>query len=161
MVRWEVMERILRKTLRGGRFSDVSPKHSATMSRIRSKGNKTTEARLRAALVRSGIRGWKLHPKDVFGSPDFYFEKERLAIFVDGCFWHGCPRCGHTPRVRTAFWRTKFERNQIRAKVVRRRLRAAGIRAIRLWEHDLLDLPTSTWRITRLLQGGAGHNALK
>lgn len=107
------------------------------MSSIRGKSNITTERTLRLALVRAGIAGWQLHRKDVPGSPDFYFPGHALAIFADGCFWHGCPRCGHIPRTRHSFWRAKISLNQLRDRRNKRRLTRRGIHVIRFWEHDL------------------------
>ena len=66
------------------------------MSRIRSLGNKKTEFALVALLKAHHITGWRRH-QPVFGKPDFIFRAHRLAIFVDGCFWHGCPRCYKRP----------------------------------------------------------------
>ena len=131
------MERILRRKLKNGRFLNVPPERSHLMGRVRSKGNVSTERSFRLALVRARIRGWVLHPKNVFGTPDFYFPRERVAVFVDGCFWHGCKRCGHIPRTRSAFWRTKFERNRTRSMLVRTTLERAGVRALRFWEHEV------------------------
>jgi DNA mismatch endonuclease (patch repair protein) len=82
------MERILRRKLKGGRFLNVTAERSRLMGRIRSRGNLSTEQSFRLALVRARIRGWVLHPKIIFGTPDFYFPEERLAVFIDGCFWH-------------------------------------------------------------------------
>src|SRR5437868_558188 len=120
------------------------------MSLIRSSGNKTTESKLRLALVRNGVRGWTLHRRDVFGTPDFYFQKQKLAIFVDGCFWHGCLKCGHIPKTRKAFWSAKFQRNQDRARTVKRILSGAGIRTLRVWEHELKESCTAVDRIKTL-----------
>jgi DNA mismatch endonuclease (patch repair protein) len=67
-------------------------------------------------------------------SVDFVFRRERVAIFVDGCFWHGCPRHATMPRGNRAFWKAKLERNKARDHAVTRALRAAGWRVIRIWE---------------------------
>lgn len=133
------MEKKLRQKLKGGDFRNVPKDRSKTMSRIRGKGNKTTEAKFRFALVSAGIRGWKLHPKNIPGSPDIYFPSEKLAIFLDGCFWHGCPRCGHIPKTRTDFWREKFKRNKARDKKTTLRLNAMGISVLRFWEHEIVN----------------------
>ena len=69
--------------------------------------------------------------------PDFIFRQARLAVFVDGCFWHGCPRHGTKPKSNAAFWRKKISRNQARDRLVTRTLRRAGWRVLRIWEHDL------------------------
>jgi DNA mismatch endonuclease (patch repair protein) len=69
--------------------------------------------------------------------PDFVFTARRLAVFVDGCFWHGCPRHGTRPRGNAAFWRAKFRRNRERDRRDTRNLRRAGWKVLRLWEHEL------------------------
>ena len=69
--------------------------------------------------------------------PDFVFAKQRLAVFVDGCFWHGCPRHGTKPKGNAAFWKKKLERNRARDREVNRALRRAGWRVMRIWEHEL------------------------
>src|SRR5437868_6988933 len=107
------------------------------MSAIRGKHTRSTEGALRMALTRAGIKGWKLHPTDLAGKPDIYFPKLKLAIFVDGCFWHGCARCGHIPRTRSSFWAAKIERNKQRDRAAVRALKASGINVIRVWEHSL------------------------
>jgi DNA mismatch endonuclease, patch repair protein len=145
------MERILRNKLFTGKFRNVSKVRSYTMSRIRSKGNKTTESKFRLVLVRAGIRGWKVQVQDVFGAPDFYFSREKIAVFVDGCFWHGCTKCGHLPKTRSAFWKTKFERNRKRSRDVKRVLRQQRIRVYRIWEHELLNPAMTLIRIKQLL----------
>lgn len=131
------MEKFLRTKLVGGGFVGVDPERSRLMGRVRSRGNRSTEKVFRSALVRAGICGWILHPKEVFGTPDFYFSRAMLAVFVDGCFWHGCKKCGHIPKTRSSFWRAKFERNKARRTLVRARLNDAGIKVIRFWEHQL------------------------
>jgi DNA mismatch endonuclease (patch repair protein) len=106
------MERKLRKTLKGGKFENVPPVRSRTMAAIRGKHNRSTELSLRMAFVRAGIRGWETNVRELPGQPDFFFRKHLLAIFVDGCFWHGCPKCGHYPKTRSAFWKMKILRNK-------------------------------------------------
>jgi DNA mismatch endonuclease (patch repair protein) len=145
------MERRLSALLPGGKFEGVTPTRSRSMARIRSKGNATTEQTLRMALVRSGVRGWSLHAA-LAGKPDFYFPINRVAIFVDGCFWHGCKRCGHVPKTRTEFWNAKLRRNQERDRRVARQLRAEGVRVIRVWEHRLNN-PRLLARTTLYIQG--------
>jgi G:T-mismatch repair DNA endonuclease (very short patch repair protein) len=71
--------------------------------------------------------------------PDFYFAQNGLAVFVDGCFWHGCERCGHLPSKNAAFWKAKIERNRQRDHEKTRALIAAGIKVLRFWEHELRD----------------------
>jgi DNA mismatch endonuclease (patch repair protein) len=131
------MERRLKSKLPNGEFVGVTLERSRIMSAIRGKSNKTTEVRLRMALVRHGIAGWTLRPGTLQGNPDFFFPKPRVAIFVDGCFWHCCPRCGHTPKTRSQFWSAKLERNKQRDRLTSRLLKKMGVHVIRIWEHDL------------------------
>lgn|SRR6266700_7731898 len=130
------MERYLRLKLRGGHFGHVSAKRSLAMGKIRGRNNRTTEVRLRYALVRAGIGGWRLHVA-LPGRPDFYFIKKRIAIFVDGCFWHGCPNCGHIPRTNRAFWRAKIERNQQRAAKWDCILQKDKVLVLHIWECEI------------------------
>jgi DNA mismatch endonuclease, patch repair protein len=109
---------------------------SALMSKVRSKGAKSTEKCVESALVDHGIGGWTLHAKNVPGSPDFYFAEYRLALFVDGCFWHACPRCGRIPKSRVEFWSRKIAENRRRDERTRRRIRRSGYHVMRVWEHE-------------------------
>ena len=111
-------------------------RRSEVMSRIRSRGNKATELALMRVFRAHGITGWRRR-QGVFGKPDFVFPKLRLAVFVDGCFWHGCPRHGTKPRHNAAFWGKKFARNKARDRLVTRTLRQSGWRVLRIWEHEL------------------------
>ena len=108
-------------------------KRSAVMALIRSRGNRATELRLIALMREHGISGWRRNAR-VFGKPDFVFRVEKLAVFVDGCFWHGCPRHGTMPAGNRAFWKAKLARNAARDREVTRTLRKAGGRVIRVWE---------------------------
>lgn len=111
-------------------------KRSEVMARIRSRGNKNTELALMRVFRAHGITGWRRH-QPVFGKPDFVFSKLRLAVFVDGCFWHACPSHSRVPAGNRTFWRKKLARNQARDRLVNRVLRAKGWRVIRIWEHAL------------------------
>jgi DNA mismatch endonuclease (patch repair protein) len=111
-------------------------KRSEVMSRIRGRGNKDTEITLAKLLRRYRITGWRRNKK-IFGKPDFIFQKLKLAIFVDGCFWHGCSKHGTQPRGNRSFWKNKFVRNKTRDRLVTRTLRAQGWRVLRIWEHEL------------------------
>jgi DNA mismatch endonuclease, patch repair protein len=111
-------------------------KRSEVMSRIRSRGNKDTEQALAKIFRRQRISGWRRN-QSVFGKPDFVFRKLKLAVFVDGCFWHRCPIHGTQPKGNRSFWKMKFLRNRTRAQLVNRILRLAGWRVLRIWEHEL------------------------
>ena len=110
------MQRVLREILAGGKFKDVSAQRAQHMrSSIRSKGNRSTERRLRAYLIQAKVRGWTVHPKDIPGTPEFVFRAEQIAVFTDGCFWHGCPRCGKSPKANASYWSKKIQLNIERA----------------------------------------------
>ena len=111
-------------------------KRSEVMSRIRSHGNKDTELRLTGIFRANGISGWRRH-QPVFGKPDFVFSKLRLAVFVDGCFWHGCPNHSTKPKCNRVFWEKKLTANKERDRLVNRTLRRKGWKVVRIWEHEL------------------------
>lgn len=115
-----------------------SLERSDRMSRVRSKANRSTEAIVAARLSKMGVVGWTQNDKSVTGCPDFHFPVARIAIFVDGCFWHACPRCRRrTPRNNRAFWFKKINDNRRRDNRVRRALRARGYKVLRVWEHEV------------------------
>ena len=111
-------------------------KRSAVMAAIKSRGNRDTEAALAGIFRRRHITGWRRN-QPLLGKPDFTFRRERVAVFVDGCFWHGCPRHGRRPDSNVDYWRMKLERNKARDRAVTRGLREAGWMVIRIWEHEL------------------------
>lgn len=111
-------------------------KRSEVMSRIRGRGNKDTELALAKLFRARRITGWRRN-RPVFGKPDFIFPKLKLAIFVDGCFWHGCPKHATKPKNNRAFWRRKLSANKARDGIVTRTLRRKGWRVLRVWEHEL------------------------
>ena len=121
------------------------------MSRIRGKGNKSTEVRLIKLFREHGITGWRRHQK-LPGKPDFLFRRERLAVFVDGCFWHGCPRCYRIPKQNAEFWETKIGGNQKRDRKVSRQLRKLGWSVCRIWECRLKNPDSVIRRIQRMRQ---------
>ncbi len=116
------------------------------MARIRGSGNKATELRLMAIFKEHGITGWR-RKAAVFGKPDFVFSKLKLAVFVDGCFWHGCPIHATQPKTNAKFWREKIARNQARDALVTRTLRRAGWRVLRIWEHELRGWDAARQRV--------------
>ena len=112
-------------------------KRSEVMSRIRSRGNKKTELAMVSFLRKHGMTGWRRH-QPLPGTPDFLFPKLKLAVFVDGCFWHGCPKHCRLPKKNRVFWADKFAANKTRDRLVTRTLRARGWRVLRVWEHELV-----------------------
>ncbi len=111
-------------------------KRSEIMSLVRSTGNKCTERVLARFFRDHGIRGWRRN-YPLFGKPDFVFPKQRLAVFVDGCFWHGCPKHGSLPSTNRLYWLKKLSRNKSRDRLVAKALRTSGWRVMHVWEHAL------------------------
>jgi len=100
--------------------------------------NTSAELALRRALSNAGVRGYRLHDSRVAGKPDLVFSRGKLAVFVDGCFWHGCPSCYRQPKTNQQYWTMKVQRNMDRDRKVNELCQAAGWRVLRLWEHEVL-----------------------
>jgi len=114
----------------------IRAKRSQVMTAIRSTGNKDTEQRLAAILRIHGLTGWRRH-QPLPGRPDFLFRRERVAVFVDGCFWHGCREHCRMPKTSLGYWNPKIARNKRRDQEVKALLRRQGWRVYRIWEHTL------------------------
>jgi DNA mismatch endonuclease (patch repair protein) len=133
-------------------------KRSATMARVRSLDNRSTERRLIAIFRANRISGWRRNSK-LFGRPDFVFPRDRIALFVDGDFWHGHPVLFRLPRQNQDYWRNKITRNRERDRLVNRTLRSAGWRVLRIWEHQLTIKREArvVARLRRWLASGRGR----
>jgi DNA mismatch endonuclease (patch repair protein) len=119
------------------RIDTVSPeKRSEIMRAVKGQGNKDTELVLARLLRQNEIIGWRRHRK-LFGSPDFIFRGEKVAMFVDGCFWHRCSKHCRMPKSNRIYWKRKIASNKDRDRLVTRTLRKAGWRVLRIWEHEL------------------------
>ncbi|MFH1389609.1 MAG: very short patch repair endonuclease, partial [Candidatus Margulisiibacteriota bacterium] len=101
-----------------------------------------------------GIKGLKSHVRALPGVPDIVYAKEKVAIFVNGCFWHRCPKCGlKLPKSHKPFWRLKFSKNEARDKKNIKLLRKKGWAAITVWECEIKkDNPKVVKRIERALE---------
>ncbi len=132
-------------------------KRSEVMSLIRSHGNKATELRLIEVFKLHRITGWRRR-QALFGKPDFVFRRERVAVFVDGCYWHRHPGCSSAsnPKSRREFWLPKFASNVARDKLVMRTLKRSGWRVVRIWECQLTTRHSSraAMRVRRALDSG-------
>ena len=111
-------------------------KRSEIMRAVKSSGNKSTELKLIALFKNNGISGWR-RKYPVKGHPDFVFLDRKVAIFVDGCFWHG-HSCRHWPRTNEEFWRKKIEGNTIHDLAITKRFEDRGWQVFRIWECELL-----------------------
>lgn len=119
---------------------------SRLMSRVRTR-NTAPELQLRHAMWAAGLRGWRLHPKGVLGHPDVAWLGLRVAVFVDGAFWHGHP--DYYRGQSGAFWDTKIARNRARDERVTAELAALGWRVVRIWDFELQeDLAASVMRVS-------------
>lgn len=108
---------------------------SEQMARVR-RTETAPELALRRALWRRGLR-YRLHPA-LPGTPDLAFMSARVAVFVDGCFWHGCPEHYTAPKANADFWSAKIEANRSRDARVDAQLIELGWRSVRLWEHVVM-----------------------
>lgn len=125
-------------------------KRSEVMSLVRGRGNKDTELVLVRLFRQNKIKGWRRHTS-LPGRPDFTFRKHRLTLFVDGCFWHGCPKHRRIPKSNRAFWTRKIFGNIERDKKVFRLLCKLGWKVLRIWEHELRDEERVLKRVQRLI----------
>jgi DNA mismatch endonuclease (patch repair protein) len=129
---------------------------SIVMTHIRGRDT-GPELRLRTALRSEGVRGYRISPKDIPGSPDITFTKQRIAVFVDGCFWHRCPLCYREPSSNIEFWRQKLSRNVERDRTVDSNLMGMGWKVMRLWEHEIKANPEAAAGKVLMLLGRLCH----
>lgn len=160
-------------------MSDVfdKVKRSDVMSRIRGKGNQSTELRLAAAFKTGCLKGWRRHillkpqvaPYDLIPTekpyrltvrPDFVFRAQKLAVFVDGCFWHRCPLHGAKPVANAEFWEKKLAGNVLRDLKATRALEAAGWKVVRVWEHELSDVAAIVCTISNFLEARSARSKM-
>lgn len=120
-------------------------KRSDVMSKIKSKGNMSTEIPFLRSLRKNGIKGWRRHmaikASEGRSVPDFVFPREKIAVFVDGCFWHSCPEHGTTPKSNRDFWLKKLKSNEKRDRRMTRILKKEGWKVFRFWEHSVKKNP--------------------
>lgn len=109
---------------------------SRIMASVRSRDTKSTELKFLSLLKEKNIDGWR-RKYSLTGNPDFVFPRLRIAIFIDGCFWHGCPSHCRMPSSNIDYWNSKIEKNKIRDKKITKTLRIKGWQVIRIWEHEI------------------------
>ena len=110
-----------------------------TMRAVKGKGTKL-ELRLFAMLAGMRVNGWRKNANYVEGKPDVVFLDKKVAIFIDGCFWHGCPICNRKlPETNRDYWTGKIDRNVELANIYNHKLADSGWTIIRIWEHELND----------------------
>lgn len=131
----------------------VSPqKRSQIMASVHSKDTRP-EIALRKALWQAGVRGYRLD-RDLLGRPDLTFKAHRVAVFVDGCFWHGCPKCYRQPTNNKDYWIVKIANNRKRDRQVSEKLASQGWTVVRLWEHEIRE---NTQRCIERIKQALGH----
>lgn len=143
----QASDRSLAADARAATESDRYPYPSRPSVTAVMKGNRKTDTKpevaLRSALHRSGARFHKDQNVKVDGRRairvDIVFSRAKLAVFVDGCFWHRCPDHGTEPRSNTSYWGPKLERNVMRDRDTDERLRKAGWAVLRIWEHERVE----------------------
>lgn len=131
----------------------LSPeRRSWLMSRVQSK-NTLAELRVRTVAHRLGLR-FRLHRKDLAGSPDLVFPKFRIAIFVHGCFWHRHPECpkASIPKSNSEFWMQKFDANRRRDVLAIEKLQQSGWRVEVIWECETRDAERLADRIKEIFE---------
>jgi len=125
-------------------------KRSEVMAKIRGRGNKATEAVLAKLLRLHKLTGWR-RQAGLPGKPDFAFRQQRLAVFVDGCFWHGCAKHCRMPSSNQSYWRPKVARNKTRDQLVTAKLRKCGWRVLRILQHELRHPDRVLFRLRKAL----------
>jgi len=124
-------------------------KRSWIMAQVKSKDNRSTERILMSILRASKLSGWRRH-YPIFGKPDFAFPRQKVAVFVDGIFWHGHPSKCRVPQANHEYWLKKIGRNVARDRLVTRTLKAKGWKVIRIWEYAI-SKPSTVTRLRKAL----------
>lgn len=133
---------------------------SRIMTAVRSDGKSRTEIEFGQLLTAAGARGYRKQWRVHGSKPDFAWPGRKVAIFVDGCFWHGCTRCKSLPTSNVEFWRTKIEGNRRRDRRVTRALRRQGWKVIRIWECHIRR-SSSIQRVTEVVNSQYSISARK
>ncbi len=119
---------------------NLTPKdRRKTMRAVKGKRTKL-EKRLFSMLAGMRLKGWKQNMANITGKPDVVFVDQKVVIFVDGCFWHGCPVCQRKlPQTNCEYWESKISRNVELAKSYNKQLRSDGWTIVRIWEHEITN----------------------
>ncbi|MEX2368848.1 MAG: very short patch repair endonuclease [Candidatus Paceibacterota bacterium] len=120
-----------------------------TMKAVRS-ANTSLERRFFSTLSERDLEGLSFHRDDIFGHPDIVHETGRIAIFLDSCFWHACPKHLQIPASNTEYWKRKIRRNKSRDREVTRRLERQGWLVLRIWGHSVKNQRSRRWWATRI-----------
>ena len=122
------------------------------MRAVKGKGTKL-EKRLWAMLAGMRLKGWKKNDETITGKPDVVFTNQRVAVFIDGCFWHGCPHCQRKlPKTNREYWERKIKHNVELAQLHNEQLQRDGWIIVRIWEHEMADAVIIRARILHALK---------
>lgn len=118
------------------------------------KGKRTSlERRLHSMLAARHVKGWHSNEASLPGKPDFVFPEEKVIIFVDGCFWHGCPYCNRPlPETNRDYWQRKINRNTERDSRYKSELEKRGWIVFRIWEHELADMENARITLNQIVK---------
>ena len=132
---------------------------SRIMASVKSRNTKSTELRFIHILKDKGIIGWRRN-YCLTGKPDVVFPRLKIAVFIDGCFWHGCPNHCRMPSSNINYWNSKIEKNTIRDKTITKALKVKGWQVIRIWEHEIKSgkLYYKLRRIKKIAQQRTANN---
>ena len=119
------------------------------MFAVKSSGS-ALEKTMRQALEDRGLSDLEYNRNDLPGKPDVVHERTKTAVFLDSCFWHGCPQHLRRPSSNTTYWKKKIARNRKRDRTVTATLQAAGWRVFRIWEHSVKNPRARKWWVTRI-----------
>lgn len=133
---------------------------SEIMRGIKSTGNYSTELKFRSALCAAGVSGWSIQP-EMTGHPDIAFLPPRVAVFLDGCFWHGCADHFKAPKTNRTTWVQKIQANIRRDARVLGELVHEGWKVFRIWEHDIADEPTLKGIVLRVARAADTPDTLQ
>lgn len=129
---------------------------SRIMASVKSRNTKSTELKLVSLLREKGISGWRRN-YPLTGKPDFVFSSAKIAVFIDGCFWHGCPHHCRMPSSNVNYWNKKIDKNRLRDKNISKMLKLKGWQVIRIWEHEIKSgkINSKLNRIKKIAQDSA------
>ncbi len=124
--------------IRDGRSPKPLNEHTSVVMSSNKAKNTKPELSFRKELWRNGLIGYRIHKKSIIGKPDISYQKRKVAIFINGCFWHRCTKCNlPLPKSNKIFWRRKFDINVNRDKLKINQLRDIGWRVLVFWECDI------------------------
>lgn len=127
---------------------------SRIMRQVKGRGNASTELKIVRLFREHKITGWRRH-LPLIGKPDFAFPKQRVVVFIDGCFWHGCPAHLRMPSSNVDYWQGKVARNMARDKRVTAELESKGWHVLRVWEHEIKEPTRMLGSLSELIKSHA------